>query len=103
MDKFYNKLKKYIIKMEKEYPIELAPHFKFDETTIISADVAKQIYSLYEQLSVIQGLWEKEKDYSRLLRKENDELRCELDYLCSDQDDEEDNNSNSNKNKEYIC
>ena len=106
MDKFYNKLKKYILNNQKNYPIELAPHFKYDETTIISADVANQIYSLYEQLITIQGLWEKEKDYSRLLKKENDELRDELDYLYSDEDnDEEDTNSNgnANKDKEYVC
>ena len=106
MDKFYNKLKKYILNNQKNYPIELAPHFKYDETTIISADVANQIYSLYEQLIAIQGLWEKEKDYSRLLKKENDELRDELDYLYSDEDnDEEDTNSNgnANKDKEYVC
>ena len=106
MDRFYNKLKKYILNNQKNYPIELAPHFKYDETTIISADVANQLYSLYEQLITIQGLWEKEKDYSRLLKKENDDLRDELDYLYSDEDnDEEDTNSNSNtnKDKEYVC
>ena len=106
MSDFFKKLAKYIRNMEKRYSIELAPHFKYDETTIISPNVANQLYSIYEQLIAIQGLWEKEKDYSRLLKKENDELRDELDYLYSDQnDDEEDDNSNSNdnKDKEYIC
>ena len=106
MSDFFKKLEKYIIKMEKEYPIELAPHFKFDETTIISPDVANEVYGIYSQLYVIQQLWEKEKDYSRLLKKENNELRDELDYLYSDQDDDEENNianGNDNKDKEYIC
>lgn len=106
MSDFFKKLAKYIRNMEKKYPIELAPHFKYDETTIISPDVANQLYSLYEQLITIQGLWEKEKDYSRLLKKENDELRDELNYLYSDQNnDEEDDNSsgNDNKDKDYIC
>lgn len=105
MNDFFKKLEKYIIKMEKKYPIELAPHFKYDETTIISADVANQIYSLYEQLTAIQGLWEKEKDYSRLLKNENNELRDELDYLYAEDDDEENNISNGNENKgeKYIC
>lgn len=106
MSDFFKKLEKYIKNMEKKYPMELAPHFKYDETTIISAELANQIYALYEQLIAIQGLWEKEKDYSRLLKKENDELRDELDYLYSDEDnDEEDTNSNgnANKDKEYVC
>lgn len=106
MNDFFKKLEKYILNNQKKHPIELAPHFKYDETTIISSDVANQLYALYEQLIAIQSLWEKEKDYARLLKKENDELRYELDYLYSDQDsDEEDinSNSNANKDKEYIC
>ena len=106
MSDFFKKLEKYIKNMEKNYPIELAPHFKYDETTIISPDVANELYGIYAQLSITQQLWEKEKDYARLLKKENVELRDELDYLYSDEDnDEEDTNSNSNENKdkEYIC
>ena len=106
MSEFFKKLEKYINKMEKQYPIELAPHFKYDETTIISPDIANELYGVYSQLLITQQLWEKEKDYSRLLKKENDELRDELDYLYSDENNgEEDTNSNNNENKdkEYIC
>ena len=106
MSDFFKKLEKYINKMEKKYPIELAPHFKYDETTIISPDIANELYGIYTQLSITQQLWEKEKDYARLLRKENNELKDELDYLYSDQDDDEENsisNGKDNKDKEYIC
>ena len=104
MSDFFKKLEKYIKNMEKKYPIELAPHFKYDETTIISAELANQIYALYEQLIAIQGLWEKEKDYSRLLKKENDELREELNYLYAElEDDSDDTTLNSNnKEKKYL-
>lgn len=104
MSDFFKKLEKYIKNMEKKYPIELAPHFKYDETTIISAEVVNQIYALYEQLIAIQGLWEKEKDYSRLLKKENDELKDELNYLYAEPEDDSDENtlSNNNKEKKYL-
>lgn len=93
---FFKKLENYILKMEKEIPIELAPHFKYDETTIISSEVANQIYSLFEQLYAIQQMWEKEKDYSRLLKKENLELQDELNHLYS-KNNCDDNCNNSNK------
>ena len=104
MSDFFKKLAKYIKNMEKKYPIELAPHFKCDETTIISAEVANQIYSLYEQLIAIQSLWEKEKDYSRLLKKENDELTDELNYLYAEPEDYSDDItlSNNNEGKKYL-
>lgn len=100
MDNFYNKLKKYILANQQKYHIELAPHFKYDETTIMSAEVANQIYALYEQLIAVQGLWEKEKDYSRLLKKENDELREELDYVYAESEDDSDDDITLNSNSE---
>lgn len=104
MSDFFKKLEKYTKNMEKKYPIELAPHFKYDETTIISSELANQIYALYEQLIAIQGLWEKEKDYSRLLKKENDELRDELDYLYAESEDDPDDTtlSSDNEEKKYL-
>ena len=101
MDEFYKQLDKYIRKMEKKYPVELAPPFKYDEDTIISASVANEIYGIYSQVSVLQQLWNKEKDYCRLLKKENDELKDELDYLYDSDDDEDDVELNNNE-KEYL-
>ena len=104
MSDFFKKLEKYTKNMEKKYPIELAPHFKYDETTIISAELANQIYALYEQLIVVQGLWEKEKDYSRLLKKENAELKDELDYLYAESEDNSDDTTLSSnvEEKKYL-
>ena len=89
MSDFFKKLEKYIKNMEKKYPIELAPHFKYDETTIISPDIANELYGIYTQLLITQQLWEKEKDYARLLKKENNELRDELEYLYNDGENED--------------
>lgn len=102
MDKFYSKLKKYIVKMEKEFPIELAPHFKYDETTIISSNIANQIYSLYEQYIAIRELWEKEKDYTRLLKRENDELKEELYFYENGEEEYEISDTSDGKEKEYL-
>ena len=66
----------------------------------MSAEVANQIYALYEQLIAVQGLWEKEKDYSRLLKKENDELREELDYVYAESEDDSDDDITLNSNSE---
>ena len=106
MDNFFQKLKKYILKNQEKFPtVELAPHFKYDETTIISPLIANQIYSLYEQAITLQQLWEKEKDYSRLLKNENMELQEELNYMIDNDDSEESNEEESNpfnKWKEYL-
>ena len=106
MNDFFQKLKKYILKNQEKFPmVELAPHFKYDETTIISPSIANQIYSLYEQVITLQQLWEKEKDYSRLLKNENMELQEELNYMIDNDDSEESNEEELNsfsKEKEYL-
>ena len=88
--------------MGKEFPIELAPHFKYDETTIISSNIANQIYSLYEQYIAIHELWEKEKDYTRLLKRENDELKEELYFYENEEEEYEISDTSDAKEKEYI-
>ena len=103
MSDFQNKLIKYINK-NYQNP-DASPHFKYGETTYIEPEIAFEIANVFQQLNVLQNMWEKEKDYNRLLRKENQELSEELDY-CYEQDnvDEDENDSllNNNGEKEYL-
>ena len=76
--------------------IDLAPHFKYNETTIIDPMVAQELMSLYNQLDAFIELFDKEKDYNRLLRKENQELTDELNSLYNNCDDEVTSESDCN-------
>ena len=102
-NKFYNKLESYI---NKTYQNANTPAFKYNENTIMDPEVAREIYLTYQQLFSIQQLWDKEKDYSRLLKKENNELKEELDFYSYSEDDEDDEYEESDilnrKEKEYI-
>lgn len=99
-NKFYKKLESYI---NKTYQSANAPAFKYNENTIMAPEVAREIYLMYQQLFSIQQLWEKEKDYSRLLKKENNELKEELDSYSYGEDDEHGELDIPNtKEKEYI-
>ena len=85
LNKFYNKLESYI---NKHCQNSNNLPFKYNEDTIITSEIAEEIYIMYQQLFSIQRLWEKEKDYSRLLKKENNELKEELDSYSYNEDDE---------------
>jgi hypothetical protein len=99
-NKFYKKLESYI---NKTYQNTNAPAFKYDENTAMTPEVAKEIYLMYQQLFSIQQLWEKEKDYSRLLKKENNELKKGLDsYFYSEDDEYGELDIPNVKEKEYI-
>ena len=106
MNSFYNKLKKYIFKNRAQLDSGTAPHFKFNEFTIIDPEIAIEIFGIYESFNSVKNLWEKEKDYSRLLKNENISLQEELDHIYSEdnfsEEDEEYPNNLKNKEKEYL-
>lgn len=103
MKDFYNKLHKYIMKNEGALILGIAPHFSYKETTSIEPKVANEIYCMYTQLKVIKDLWDKEKDYSRLLKKENIELQDKLNALNTNEEDNDDmNNINENEGNNYL-
>ena len=102
MNKFQNELIKYANK-NCQNP-DMAPHFKYKETTYIEPEIAFEIAGLFQKLSTLQNMWEKEKDYNRLLRKENQELNEELYYYNSEDgnDEEIESISSISKEKEYL-
>ena len=102
MNEFYKKIESYINKYSQTP--EVAPHFKYKETTYIEPQVVFEIYSLIKQRNSLQSMWEKECDYNRLLRNENSDLRNELEYLYQDDYEEYcDEHNESNNNKEPLC
>ena len=76
--------------MNKYGTSECPPHFKFEETTYIDPDTAMEIAAMYTQLAVLQDMYEKEVDYNRLLRKENQELSADLEDMYAEEYVEED-------------
>ena len=110
MIKFKKKLFQYVNK--NIATLDTAPCFKYDENTIISPEIALELMGIFQHSITIQELWEKEKDYNRLLRKENSELQKELQYYYDVEDNnnddivEDEENSDINtkgEEKEYIC
>lgn len=99
LNKFYSKLESYI---NKTYQNPNASAFKYEELTIIAPEIAREIYFMYQQLLSIQQLLEKEMDYSRLLKKENDELREELFFYENEEEEYEDLDVSIPKEKEYV-
>ena len=82
--KFFELLKRYISENQQLYiKTGIVPPFRFEESTIISFDVAFEIYLVHQQSISLQQLWEKEKDYSRLLKKENNEFQLKLNTFYS--------------------
>lgn len=65
--------------------------FKLGEDASLHPYIAQEIISLYSYVDVLKKGLEKECDYNRLLKKENIEIKEELEYLYSlcDNDDEE--------------
>ena len=59
--------------------VDKMPHFKYGEATYIDPQTAIDIFSVYKHRNTLQELWEKECDYSRLLKIENTSLANELD------------------------
>ena len=96
---FKNKLFNYANK-HKTTEQEL-PSFKFNDTTYIDGDIVMELAFLLSQMDVLQEMFQKECDYNRLLRKENQELTSELEQILNNYDEDEDNDvefieSNSN-------
>lgn len=86
MKDFYFELTKYINKCDKKGPM-LVGSFKFNDS-IIDYDVALTIWQTFNVKNTLNNMWEKEKDYNRLLRKENDELIEELSSIDYEGDEE---------------
>ena len=86
MKDFYFELNKYINKCDKKGPM-LVGSFKFNDS-IIDYDVALTIWQTFNIKNTVSNMWEKEKDYNRLLRKENDELIEELSSIDYKEDEE---------------
>ena len=96
---FFELLKRYINENQQLYiKTGIVPPFRFEESTIISFDVAFEIYLVHQQSISLQQLWEKEKDYSRLLKKENNEFQLKLDTFYSMIGDDNDNNDSRANN-----
>ena len=75
----------------------LVGSFKFNDS-IIDYQVALTIWQTFNVKDTVTNMWEKEKDYNRLLRKENDELMEEL-YNDYEEDEEE---VNEQKEDKYV-
>ena len=90
-----NLRKKIFQYMNKYGTSECPPHFKFEETTYIDHNTAMEIAAMYTQLSVLQDMYEKEVDYNRLLRKENQELAAELEDMYAQDTDSDDGQNTS--------
>ena len=73
----------------------LVGSFKFNDS-IIDYQVALTIWQTFNVKDTVTNMWEKEKDYNRLLRKENDELMEEL-YNDYEEDEEEVNEQTEDK------
>ena len=100
MSDFQRKLFKFIRKYQNE--TEIMPHFKYDETTYLAPEVTQEIVILYQQVAFLHDELEKEKDYSRLLKRENVEMQEELEYYYND-DSSGDNDVEDNIDKgEYL-
>lgn len=80
MSKFVKEISKYI---KQNATSALPAHFKFEETTIIDPEVVAEIYGYIVQANMLKDLYDKECDYNRLLRKENSELKEELEDAYS--------------------
>ena len=108
MLKFYNKLERYINKHFQKEDSKETPLFKYQGDTFIAPEIAVELYNNYLKLTSLQQLWEKEKDYSRLLKKENLDLQEELNSICyvneedSFQDEDDLTSPILSEEKEYL-
>ena len=96
INNFWIKLHKYIDKCDRKDPM-LVGSFKFEDS-IINYDVALIIWQTFNIKNTVTEMWEKEKDYNRLLRKENDEL---IQTMYNDFEDDEDEKLEDKKDK-YV-
>lgn len=86
-----------------KYQDGIMPQFVYKDGTTLSPGIVEELSSQYKQFEILQEMWEKEKDYCRLLRKENLELQDELNYLYNNMEEASINNTdNENKEKTYL-
>ena len=100
MNKFKKELYNYILDNSRIKNIFDTPPFKYNEITTINFEVAYNLYIMFQQNDLFQEALEKEKDYSRLLKKENQELQKSLNSLCNNNSGCHENDVNNDKNND---
>ena len=80
MDKFFVELNRF---MKKRNQLENTTDniFEYSETTQIDSDIAQMLWEMWKDTNNLQSMYDKEADYNRLLRKENNELLDTIDDL----------------------
>ena len=91
---------KALYKHVKLYSGGVVPQFIYEDGTTISPKILEELISQYKQFEILQEMWDKEKDYCRLLRKENNELQDELDYVYNSMNEDSLKNANATKKDE---
>lgn len=86
LNKFWRALGKYI---QKYSECEIEPvNFIFNENIIICPELAYLLWREHCRLFDLLGDYDKECDYSRLLKKENNELLEEIEQLTEENEED---------------